>query len=497
MKKKVPQGSQVSINIYFSDFFKISPDTLEKYGAFNVSLINDLPLFIDPFLLFNSKKSEYQELHENIIKYVRFLRDKSINPDLGDSLIRSWYLFPEVKQSWLGFSKVGNKGIGLRDDFALALHKSLLAIFSDFGSENITRGSHLEKLCLIKDGVGRDKISDFTTNLIKEYLLEYTQEFAIRYIHKKLRRRVAINKVRFNYTTESWESDQFDLPSYLNDYVLLTPKDILTKEDIWINRSDLYNDYHSIPLAIPNAQLRAQIDNYFRSILPKKPKTQDIHDAISAVINKFPVILDYYIREKEESGDEAESISNRRVFIAEIQYIEQIKELAEMLRAQSGFYQTRGRTYEEALARVQFLKDVIENKDGYRLFYVQGKPIEREEDLKILYRLTWYATEADVNREVNNGRGPVDFKISKGSKDATLVEFKLASNSQLERNLERQVEIYKKASDAQGSIKVIIYFNTGELARVKRILKKLKMAEDSNIVLIDARRDNKPSASKA
>src|SRR4051794_13216723 len=126
------------MDIYFSDFFRVSPDNLETYGAFNISLINDLPLFIDPFLLFNSKKPEYKELHEAVIHYVRFLRDKSTDPDLDDALIRSWYLFPEVKQSWLGFSKVGNKGAGLRDDFALALHKNLHTIFSDFGGEKIT-----------------------------------------------------------------------------------------------------------------------------------------------------------------------------------------------------------------------------------------------------------------------------------------------------------------------------------------------------------------------
>ena len=42
--------------IYFSDAFEVSPQILEEYGAFDVSLLNDLPLFIDPFLLFNSKK---------------------------------------------------------------------------------------------------------------------------------------------------------------------------------------------------------------------------------------------------------------------------------------------------------------------------------------------------------------------------------------------------------------------------------------------------------
>jgi len=39
------------MKLYFSDFFEVSPEVIEKYGAFNPSLINDLPLFIDPFLL--------------------------------------------------------------------------------------------------------------------------------------------------------------------------------------------------------------------------------------------------------------------------------------------------------------------------------------------------------------------------------------------------------------------------------------------------------------
>lgn len=49
--------------ILFFDFFAVTPETLEDYGAFNVSLINDLPLFIDPFLLFDSEEARYQVLN--------------------------------------------------------------------------------------------------------------------------------------------------------------------------------------------------------------------------------------------------------------------------------------------------------------------------------------------------------------------------------------------------------------------------------------------------
>src|ERR1035437_8250132 len=142
------------MNVSFSDFFKVPAHAVEKYGAFNISLLADLPLFVDPFLLFNSKKPAYRKLHDEMIRYLRFLRDKSSGANLDPQLIGAWYLFPEVSQNWLGFSKAGNKGRGLGRIFAAALHQNLGALFRDFGSEKVTKGSHLEKLCLIRDGVG-------------------------------------------------------------------------------------------------------------------------------------------------------------------------------------------------------------------------------------------------------------------------------------------------------------------------------------------------------
>src|SRR5438309_181450 len=101
------------MRVYFSDFFEVSPKTIEKYGAFNISLLSDLPLFIDPFLLFNSKKTHYRQLHDEIIGYLRFLKDKSATQNLDPGLLRAWYRFPEVKQNWFGFTASGNRGSGL------------------------------------------------------------------------------------------------------------------------------------------------------------------------------------------------------------------------------------------------------------------------------------------------------------------------------------------------------------------------------------------------
>jgi hypothetical protein len=243
------------VDLLFSGYFRVDPALLDRYGAFDISLNIDLPLFFDPFLLFNSKKKSYQRLHESIIAYRQYLRDRSTESSLDEGTIQALYRFPEVEEVWLGFSENGNHGNGLGRKFALALNRNLNLIFKDFGNEQITQGSHLEKLCLIGSGVGRDHVSDFTVNLIKGYLLRYTQIFAQKHIDPSLRRRVAVRRTQFNYSTHSWVSGEYDLPFFRNEYILLSPNDMLTKDETWINRPaclDLCSTY----------QMRCQIVSY-------------------------------------------------------------------------------------------------------------------------------------------------------------------------------------------------------------------------------------------
>ena len=214
-------------------------------------------------------------------------------------------------------------------------------------------------------------------------------------------------------------------------------------------------------------------------------------------LKKYPQLIEYYIRSKEKRGKQAVIQSQKKVSESESFYISQVADFVNQLASETKFYEIGVDTFTEAKLRIQFLKDEIENNDGYRLFYHNGEPIQRESDLQILYRLTWFATPSDFNSEVNNGRGPVDFKISRGNKDKSLVEFKLAKNTLLKKNLQNQVKIYEKANKTDKSLKVIFYFSIEEKVRVDSILKELKLEKDDTIILIDARCDNKPSASKA
>lgn len=480
---------------YFSDYFGVSKETLDNYGAYNISLIADLPLFIDPFLLFQSDKSEYQALHKSIIKYLTYLRDLSIKYSINPGRLQTLFYFTEVKENYFGFTSNGNQGRGLGYKFAVALNNNLSNLFTSFGTESVTKDTHLEKLCLITDGVGKDMISDFTTNLIKEYLLQYTEKFALDNIDDSLRDDFAIRRVSFNYERGFWTSRNFILPKYNNSFVILTPKDILTRENNWINRDDYISDFYNIVNSLPNEQLRSELNDYLEAVLSKDHDKKEEKKAIEKYTQKHPELLDYFILLKELNGEKATLRSAAYVSESENIFVEQTKYIINYLREHTLFYSIVDKnTNRETFERIMFLKDAIENKGLWRIFYHDGKAIEREIDIQLMFRLVWFRTEFDITREGDDGMGEFDYKISNGSLDKTIVEFKLASNSQIKRQLQNQLEAYKLASDAQYGYKVIIYYNLKELEKIQHILSELHMNDDPTIILIDA--TPKQSASK-
>lgn len=481
--------------VYFSEIFGVEESVLDEYGAMNISLLNDIPLFIDPFLLYASEKKEYKALHEKILDYLVFLRDKASAGEVSLPKIKRWYCFHEVKQNWLGYSETGNGGSGLGVDFGESMTKNICGVFRDLRNETITDTSHLEKLCLFKTGVGRDNVSDFTCNLIKEYLLQYTETFARTYLQPEQCKKISVEKVVFDYEREVWRPKVCYLPYFNDDFVLLTPKDILTKDENWINANDMRHRFLEITASLPNDELRDQINDVYRKAIPRRHTQKDITAAASYAISRYPELMDYYIKLQEESKDNAKDTSTNIVAAVDQIFIRNMQRLISILQKDTTFYdEVALGSYEASRKRVMFLKHIIEDCDGYRLFWNNGKPIKKEKELQLLFKFTWYGTAFDVNAEANNGRGPVDYKVSFGSFDKTLVEFKLASNTKLRQNLKNQVRVYEQANETRQSMKVILYFTKAEKASVLRTLKTLKMENDSNIILIDACND-KTSAS--
>ena len=147
-------------------------------------------------------------------------------------------------------------------------------------------------------------------------------------------------------------------------------------------------------------------------------------------------------------------------------------------------------------------KTLIEDNGLNKLLFNDEKKLRNEKFAQSLfYALSICYCEAnniDISPESNSGRGPVDFKFSKGFYAKVNVEIKYSSNSQLVHGYKKQLPTYNKAEQTDSSIFFII--KTTKADNKIKLLKKVEEAERMKgqrvpiIIVADA--TYKPSASK-
>ena len=149
---------------------------------------------------------------------------------------------------------------------------------------------------------------------------------------------------------------------------------------------------------------------------------------------------------------------------------------------------------------VEYFKQWIEYNKGWEVLWAfEGK--QREKMLQRLFhgqaKAYIAANGFDMSCEPDEGRGPVDFKVSYG-KDITLIELKLTTNSQYLHGYDVQLEEYGKSEGTTNLIYVLIDLgHPGKVQKVQESHDK-KYNDGMNppeLVVIDATK--KLSASKA
>lgn len=247
----------------------------------------DVPVGIDPFLLFKSRDPDLRALHDKIISVFRS-GVESVKAGRVESA-RTILQFPEVAEIGLGYTQRGKKGSGVGD----FLSNLILNTLRD-SPAMLERGvRHVEELQLISMGIGPDRVSDIAASLIKAYLIEYTQkQCAIWGI--PLARGVPVNHF-FDYNTWSWADGYFDLPISPLDgsAVLLVPRRIVRALP-WIN----YDDFVKLEFAV-----------YLRAKGAKLPNNAAVKKDVIAVTRQEIARVSQYIQVKEKTAVDAQPSS--------------------------------------------------------------------------------------------------------------------------------------------------------------------------------------------
>ena len=331
-------------------------------------------------------------------------------------------------------------------------------------------------LPLFQDNVGPDRLSDMIATLILPDIQTYTE---------RVNQQLGI--IKNNYPDKLFNNGLLCNP--VKGYeVLLLPTEILHKLPV----AKSWEEIDSV--IVENNTIRAMMNNEVAEHWTQWAATDRkyyLREKIFKDSEKCKQVIEAYREEKLDAYNPEEQID---YFLAKLwQRIEK--------SGISWLSRYKDREIDSKTASIEILnlfKNWVEYNRGWEVILSAGTQ-KREKIVQRVIHLSGIAyiqaNNLSLSCEADEGRGPVDFKISRGQ-DITVIEVKLSSNGQYMHGYDIQVEEYAKAEQTDNMVYVLV--DVGNPVKVKKLLDRYNRDIDEGkkvpeVIMIDS--TSKESAS--
>lgn len=304
----------------------VRPRLTEHYGLslaqatvpFAIPFLDeDLPLYVDPFLLWKSPSQQDYSLHASMIQSFNRLGLEA-NKGKLDEVTALFIQMSECDEVGLGSSATR---IGKRIGKNTA--EQILQLFARIPRYASGGMGHLEETQLFIDGLSKDRISDFTCNFVKSFLIDFTIE----------------------------ECERICLP--LTDVTVPNVFDARTHSLVGIKTKLPVHPTTARPIIlVPKRWLRLapwiSFDEYFKSYIPKDERFNEVvWDRVNLLSYNRDNwgAVEEYVKLKERT---AADCSNDPLF-KQIPLISAQRKLAEIQKLPSGKNDNADKKYEDAV----------------------------------------------------------------------------------------------------------------------------------------------------
>ena len=439
-----------------------------ELGVFNVFVDEDSHFFINIKRLQVTTVPEFSAGYAKVNQYfhnigILLKTSKNSNDRMYKEAVKR-FDFPEVNGINLGFSS-GTHGAGFGPMLREQIIKDAYEIIQS-GSEQ-PEIFHL--VGLFEENVGPDRLSDMVARIIYDDIVAYS---------KRIYRTLEI-------TPESYPEYNFDDGVVVNPYkgtkLLLLPVELLHELPIarcWDDIDRVCRENDAIRAEINDlvgdtwSRMRsAEKKQYLRNWIFMNPEKAGriIESYKTSTVSEYDPLLDLdYLVGYLQNTFDANSDGDDDSFSAAMEIVDNYQEWVEYHRGAAIIQEASIRSKEKTVQRTMHAVALVFCK-----------------------KFNW-----DISPETDSGRGPEDFKVSRGC-DKTVVEIKLTSNPDCVHGLEVQIEEYAKAESTDKKIFVLV--NTGQNEnRVDAVMRKhgemtTAGLNPARVVVIDAKIKNAAS----
>jgi hypothetical protein len=469
--------------VNLSNALAVTTSQLKRSGVFDSYVGIDSRLHIDPALLRTTRVPELKGALKTFNGYFTDILKLIVRAEAGGALERQAIkklVFPEINEAALGFSDsdCGGKGVSLRKA------EQLFYTAKEIIEAGIEDPAIFELAIVFEDGFGPDLISDMTLCVILQHLSKFNER-----VCKKLGIETRTIRVKgFKTSTAAYSSK-------LDRCFLLIPMGILSTLPEATCREDIddiisYNDsvreelnrilgknWSNAAKVLGKRGLRDVFfqnpDIFKRLIECYKQKTPEAYDFNADPLGEL-IWNEYAKAATMEQALKLQQPASQEQLNSLVELIcQQFKKLVELNGWHSALFNEAGRHRPEKFAQLLFY--------GIADIYCA-------------------ANNLDLSREPNAGRGPVDFKLSRGS-ERCLVEFKLSSNTKPVEGLLRQLPEYAKAERSSYDVllMVVISENRRNIEKAEKAFNEYrsKGLTVPDLIIVEAyKAKHAPSASK-
>lgn len=131
-------------------------------------LDEDIPLYVDPFLLWRSPSQQDQALHVSLLNAFNHLGYLCASSQMAQA-VTTLIAASECDEVGLG-SSANRQGKRIGE----AKAREILDLFKLIPQYNRAGFRHFEEIQFFVDGISKDRISDFTCSFLKSFLIDFT-----------------------------------------------------------------------------------------------------------------------------------------------------------------------------------------------------------------------------------------------------------------------------------------------------------------------------------